>query len=232
MTPEEIGKRLEQAAERSFPAGGAEDRAAAARAEAAILRDLRPVPAMAPDWQHALILVLLFVAAAVDSAAFLGMAGLRALAGPERAIICAALLGAGWLGAVACARLMRPGAGRNLGPLSWAVACTLAAGVFAVLFRGYDTAHLVEEGIPCLKAGLLIAAPTGFAIALLLRRGYVLDWGAAGLAGGTVAGLAGLGMLELHCPNLKAIHVMVWHVAVVAISGGLGFVFGRLARGR
>jgi len=52
--------------------------------------------------------------------------------------------------------------------------------------------------------------------------------GAAGLAAGTVAGLAGLGMLELHCPNLKAVHVLVWHVAVVAVSGGLGFALGRM----
>jgi hypothetical protein len=38
-----------------------------------------------------------------------------------------------------------------------------------------------------------------------------------------------LAMLELHCPNLKAIHVMVWHLAVVIISTALGFTVGRVA---
>ena len=45
----------------------------------------------------------------------------------------------------------------------------------------------------------------------------------------TLSGLTGLGMLELHCPNLKAIHVMVWHVAVVVVSAGLGFAMGWIA---
>ena len=229
MTPEDIGRRLEDAAQLAFPEGGAGDRAAAQRAEAAILGDLRPVNPMAPDWLHALILVLWFVAAAVDSASFLGMEGLRALGNGQAALIFAALLSAGWLGAVACARLMRPATGRNLGPTAWVLACSLVAVVFAILFHGYDTAHFVQDGIPCLRAGLFIATPTGLVIGLLLRRGLVLNWGAAGLAAGTVAGLAGLGMLELHCPNLKAVHVLVWHVAVVAVSGGLGFALGRMS---
>jgi len=56
-----------------------------------------------------------------------------------------------------------------------------------------------------------------------------MQWSMAGLAAGTLSGLTGLTMLELHCPNLKAIHVMVWHVAVVIVSGILGFAIGRLA---
>jgi len=36
-------------------------------------------------------------------------------------------------------------------------------------------------------------------------------------------------MLELHCPNLKAIHVMVWHVAVVVVSGLVGWAIGWMA---
>jgi hypothetical protein len=64
------------------------------------------------------------------------------------------------------------------------------------------------------------------AVVWILRRGFVLDWSKAGIVAGTLAGLTGLGMLELHCPNLKAIHVMVWHVAVVIVSGAAGFAIG------
>jgi hypothetical protein len=49
------------------------------------------------------------------------------------------------------------------------------------------------------------------------------------MAAGALSGLTGLAMLELHCPNLKAIHVMVWHLAVVIVSTVLGFTIGRVA---
>ena len=51
---------------------------------------------------------------------------------------------------------------------------------------------------------------------------------AAGLAAGTLAGLAGLTMLEFHCANFNAMHVMVWHTAVVPVSGLVGAIVARL----
>ena len=45
---------------------------------------------------------------------------------------------------------------------------------------------------------------------------------AAGLSVGTLASLAGVAMLELHCANLEALHVMVWHVGVIPLSGAAG----------
>jgi hypothetical protein len=87
----------------------------------------------------------------------------------------------------------------------------------------------VPEGVPCLRAGLLVALPAAVLVTWLLRRGFVLNWSAAGLAGGVLSGLTGLGMLEIHCPNLKAIHIMVWHIGVVLVSAVIGFAFGRIA---
>jgi hypothetical protein len=229
MTPDEIGRILAQAAQRALPEDGDGDRAAA-RAEVAILKDLRPVTPLAPAWLYILILLLLFAAAASDSAAVLGMAGLRALSQTQFALIFAALFGAASLAAVACSRQMGPASGRNLAPLAWILAPLLLAPVFALLLNGYELLHFVHEGIPCLVAGLSVAIPTGLAISLLLRRGCVLDWSAAGLAAGVLGGLAGVAMLEMHCPNLKAIHVIVWHTAVVMVSGALGFLVGRFSR--
>jgi len=228
MTPDEIGRILAEAAHRALPEGGGDDRAAA-RAEAAILKDLHSVTPLAPSWLYILILVLLFAAAAVDSASVLGMAGLFALSPPQRALIFGALFGTASLAAVACSRQMRPASGRNLSPLAWLLATSLLALVFALLFGGYDLLHFVHDGIPCLVAGLSVAVPTGFAIGLLLRRGFVLNWSAAGLAAGVLGGLAGLAMLEMHCPNLKAIHVIVWHVAVLMVTCALGFLVGRVS---
>jgi len=46
----------------------------------------------------------------------------------------------------------------------------------------------------------------------------------AGLVAGTLAGLAGVGVLELHCANFEAAHLLVWHTAVVPVSGAAGAV--------
>jgi hypothetical protein len=230
MTPDEIGRILAQAAHRATPEG--DDNAAAERAAAAILGDLRPVRPLAPVWVFTLTLLVVFAAFAAASAAALGLAGVRALGPPQRTLIFSTLLATAWLAAAACARQMRPASGRNLSSLALAVASLVFPIVFALLFHDYGTVNFVKGGIPCLRAGLAVAIPTGLAIAWILRRGFVLDWTAAGLAAGALAGLAGLGMLELHCPNLNAIHVITWHVAVVVSSGALGFVAGKIASHR
>ncbi|HXK04781.1 MAG TPA: NrsF family protein, partial [Verrucomicrobiae bacterium] len=69
----------------------------------------------------------------------------------------------------------------------------------------------------------------GLAGWLVLRRGFAVNPMAAGLAAGTLASLAGVGMLELHCPNLEALHVLVWHTAVVPVSAFAGAVLARFA---
>jgi hypothetical protein len=41
-----------------------------------------------------------------------------------------------------------------------------------------------------------------------------------------LAGLAGLAVLELHCANFEALHVLVWHTLVVPVSAGFGALIG------
>jgi len=84
----------------------------------------------------------------------------------------------------------------------------------------------------CLTAGLLHAIPAALASRLILRRGFAVNAVAAGLVSGTLAGLAGVTMLELHCANLEALHVMLWHTAVIPVSGAAGALLGRLSRSR
>jgi hypothetical protein len=43
------------------------------------------------------------------------------------------------------------------------------------------------------------------------------------LACGTLAGLAGVIMLELHCAKLLAPHLVVWHTAVLLVSAATAF---------
>jgi hypothetical protein len=98
--------------------------------------------------------------------------------------------------------------------------------VFAFLFRDYQTDHFFSIGIVCLLTGLLHAIPAALLGWLLIRRGFAVNPVSAGLVAGMLGGLAGVGVLELHCPNFQAIHVLVWHTAVVALSATAGALAG------
>jgi hypothetical protein len=121
---------------------------------------------------------------------------------------------------------MCPAGGSRLGGTALLLALASFPAVTSAIFRGHSMIDFVPEGVPCLKAGLLVALPTAVLVTLLLRRGFVLDWRFAGFAGGVLSGLTGLGMLEVHCPNLKTIHIIVWHLGVLVVSAALGFAIG------
>lgn len=227
MTPDEIDKILADEANRAFPRGAGEH--SIQRAGDAILADLHPVRPLAAAWVFMLYFVAIFLVFATLSASVLGFHGIAALSAAQLALILSALLGSAWLAATACLREMIPAAGPRLGTIALALSVAGFPVLFAWLFHDYSSRDLVKEGIPCLVAGLCVAIPTEVAIAWILHRGFVLRWSSAGLAAGVLSGLAGLAMLELHCANLKAIHVIIWHVAVVLVSGLLGLGCGRIA---
>jgi len=196
------------------------------RARSAILNDLRPVRPLPSSWILTLLFAGTFAALAAGSGALLGPHGFYALNGLERAAIYPTLIALALVAAMACSRQMRPAGGARRGGVALLLVLACFPAVASALFRGYSTVDFVPGGIPCLRAGLLVALPTAILVTWILRRGFVLDWSAAGLAGGILSGLTGLGMLEVHCPNLEAIHILLWHLGVVAFSAALGCAVG------
>jgi hypothetical protein len=227
MKADEIDRMLKQAAERDLPPDAALH--TIERAQSALLNDLRPTPAMVPAGAFLLLYLLVFAVLAAAFAVALGLHGLPVLSVVQRALLFPALLLVAGMAAAGCARAMRPAGGVGLGGPALLLAATGLPVLFAMILENYSLLHFVAEGVPCLVAGMCVALPSGIVFAFLLRRGFVLDWSRAGLSAGTLAGLTGLAMLELHCPNLKAIHVIVWHVAVVVCGGALGFIAGWIA---
>lgn len=207
------------------------DSALLGRVTASIGASLQPVRPMAAPWMLASALLLICVAIAVAGAAAFGVHGIPNLSGAEMAAIFPILGVFIWLAALISVGEMAPGGKRWMDPALLLV--LVSAGflaVDAILFRDYGMDSFVAQGIPCLRAGLVVAAPTGVASWLVLRRGFAVNRTAAGLAAGTLAGLAGLTMLEIHCPNFRAIHVMVWHTAVIPISALIGALLARLIK--
>jgi len=219
MKNEDVDKVLESKA-RAAPEL---DAALAANIASSITTSLTPQRPLPPA--SALIAALLLSSAtvAVLGAARAGFYGvvLLGLWAPMVILVTCALLTL----AVAASLVSEfiPGSRRYLSPgvLDAAVVLVLLA-VFGALFRDLRTDHFFSAGLTCLTTGVLHALPAGLIAWLLVRRGYAVNPISAGLLMGLLGGLAGLTMLELHCTNFQASHVLVWHTAVVPASGAIG----------
>jgi hypothetical protein len=188
------------------------------------LRPVRPLPAA--RWLVASVL-LIFVAVSITGGAVLGFYGLHKLSPDAIAFIFSPLAVMVVVGATASVSSMIPGSKRPVHPaILMAAGCLLMDAMFALFFRDYRTDSFVPQGIACLKAGLIWATPAALGVWVVLRRGFAVDSRAAGAAIGSVAGFAGLTVLELHCPNFRMPHIVVWHVAVVPVAALAGYLVG------
>ena len=184
------------------------------------LRAVRPLP---PRWLLTCGLVLVCAAVSFAGAARAGFFGFEKMDLLERSLVFSVLLIFAWFAGSGFVREMIPGSRRRVSPGALlGFGCAALLGVFAYLFRDYQIDHFVSIGIVCLLTGLLHAIPAAFLSWLLLRRGFAVNSISAGLVAGTLGGLAGVGVLELHCPNFEAAHILVWHTAVIPLSGALG----------
>ena len=193
------------------------------RVSDSIKTSLRPVRPLPSTWVLAGGLVLVCGAVALAGAARAGFYGIEKMDILERAPIFSALIGFAFVVGIGFIHEMIPGSRRRVAPGALlAIVCALLVSEFALLFRDYQTSNFFSEGIACLLTGLLFAVPTALLAWLLLRRGFAVNPVSAGSVAGTLAGLAGLGMLELHCQNFQAAHVLVWHIAVIPLSAAVG----------
>jgi hypothetical protein len=203
------------------------------RVSASINTSLTPVRPLPPSWVLTGGIFSLALMLATLVAAAIGFWGIQKLSGLDIAAIFSVLTLLAWLASSMSVRQMIPGSARWMNPIT--LLAVVLAGWLAIdvlLFRDYQLGAFVPEGIVCLRAGLMVAAPTGAAAWLLLRRGFAVNPASAGLAAGTFAGLAGVIMLELHCPNLSAPHIMVWHTAVIPVSAFAGALLARIGARR
>jgi len=207
------------------------DPAVAQRVSDLVLPKLEPVRPLPSAGVLAMAMQAVFVSVAIAGATVMGFNGLHVLNGAQGSLIFWVMGSLGRFAAGSAAAEMVPGSKRPVTPMLLLTSCIAGfIAVFALLFHDYRMDRFWFEGVRCLIVGLGFAAVAAFLLWLIVRRGMVVRTDAAGMAIGTLAGLSGLGMLESHCPILKSMHLMVWHVGVVLLSGLAGYWWGRWLR--
>jgi hypothetical protein len=192
---------------------------------------LRPVRPLPPTWVITAGLVLICAAVSLAGAARAGFFGFEKMDLLERLLVFPALVLLACIAGIEFVHAMIPGSLRRISPgalLGFGCAALLA--VFGLLFRDYQTDSFFSIGIVCLLTGFLHAIPAALLGWLLIRRGFAVNSVSAGLVAGVLGGLAGVGVLELHCPNFQAAHILVWHTAVVPLSAVAGAFVGWMLR--
>jgi hypothetical protein len=188
---------------------------------------LRPVRPLAPSWLLTAAAIVACAGIAVGSAAQAGFFGIEKMDGWMRVLIFSTMSLFVFVAGSEFVRTMIPGSLRRVSAGTLLTIGTAAlVGVFGLSFRNYQITNFVSAGIACLITGLEHALPAAILCALVVWRGFAVKPASAGLIAGTLAGLAGLGVLELHCANFEAAHVIVWHTAVVPLSAGGGALCG------
>jgi hypothetical protein len=222
MTDREIDDLLKSAPQQTDPA-------LLANIEQSIRETLAPERPLPPSWILTAGLVALCEIIAAIGAGLLGFKGIVRLSFEQIGLIFSVLALFTILASSLAVAEMIPGSRRIANPRVFLAASVLAIlASFALLFHDYGMSRFVPQGVACLVIGLLVALPAGLAIWLVLRRGFAVNAASAGLAAGTLAGLAGVITLELHCPIFHAMHVMVWHTAVIPVSAAGGALLGHL----
>jgi hypothetical protein len=194
--------------------------------EAAVMADLKPVRPLASDGAYIAVLVGIFIGVCAIGCYVAGQHGWRALSGLQRlAVFVPLALTTGSL-AFSVVRQMRPAAKYAR---SSAVATTalfvLLLGIMTLVFRAAQESSLLSLGWVCFRTGMAFAIPAALIFAFVLSRGAALSPVLTGATAGGLAGLVGLAVLEIHCPNLNLYHILVGHVSVTLVCVAAGVIF-------
>lgn len=203
--------------------------------KAKLRANLKPVKPLPPAGLFVAAFLLMAAVAVAIGAADLGTAGWQALGILKKIVVFAALAAGAWLVAFSLARQLAPGSAmpaptRVLLP---AILITVTA-IFATLFDYHPEKTFVATGLVCLSIGLGCAVPVAALAWLALRKGMILNPPAAGALTGALAGLSGLTLLEIFCPNPNKYHILVWHLGAAiacAIAGtAIGLIWERIGK--
>jgi hypothetical protein len=186
----------------------------------------KPVRVLRSTTGNVVILLLLMAVVALLGAYASGTFGLHV-----RSVACSTgelgvLTVLSVIAALLAVRAMRPGSGPLYSVVLGVAVVASYEILVALMFHDYSTQSFVRLGLRCFLLGMRWSAVAFVFTWLVVRQGAVVHPVRAGTLSGLISGLAGLALLEMHCPLLTLPHIGVWHVAVVPVSAALGAALG------
>jgi hypothetical protein len=197
--------------------------------------NLRPVRPLAPARYFAGAFIGIFVSVVALTVYRLGAFAIAVMTPLQTAAILSTLAISTGLLVYSLVNQMAPGSRHRFSPALLAAGITISvAMVMAVLFQVQQEDNFWGNAWVCIRAGTLVGALAAVPFWLVLRRGAVLSLPMTGAAAGLLSGLAGTSMLEMHCPNLNAWHILLSHLGVAILCALAGLAIGLTAemRGR
>jgi hypothetical protein len=197
------------------------------RIKIAIVEHLKPVRPLPPSRVLLLAVASVFLCVMTVGALRLGTNGWATLNIDQRIAVFSSLAVSAILLADSMVRQMVPGSRHTFPPAMLSVGILLVLTlVIATTFRPHEEVAFVAGGLGCIRNGLIYSAPASLLFWMLLRLGAVLFPKLIGFAVGGLAGLIGLSVLEVNCPNLNIFHILVWHWGVLLMSSLAGALVG------
>jgi hypothetical protein len=195
--------------------------------ERGIVADLHPVRPLATARYLFAIFAGIFVSVVALGAYRMGAFAIAVMSPVQASAILGALAASAGLLAYSLIQQMVPGSRHHIPPrwLTAGILISLTVAI-AVLFQFQHDRDFWKHGWACLRAGTPIGIIAALPIWLVLRRGAILSPGMTGAASGLFAGLVGTSVLEIHCPNLDAWHILVAHLGVSVLCALAGLVVG------
>jgi hypothetical protein len=194
------------------------------RIESAVTADLKPVRPLAPDGVYLAGFAAIFIAVCMVGCYLAGQNGWHALGSVQKLGVFAPLAASIALLIFSIVRQMTPAAkhARSSALVSAGLFILLVL-IMTAIFQPAHESAFVRSGLACFRAGMTFAIPAAFLFALLLLRGAALSPALTGATAGGLAGLVGLGVLEIRCPNLNVYHIVAWHASVTLVCVVAGF---------
>jgi hypothetical protein len=188
-------------------------------------RNLTPVRPLRPAGYYAAGFALIFLAPIAAAIGILRASGIAGMAPSMIVIVFGALAVCGGLLAISLAAEMAPASRRLVPPvpLAGGILLVLAAILWA-LFPYQPETRFWLQAAKCLLLGIGFAAPTSALAWTLLRRGALLSPAVSGAAAGLLGGLAGIAILEIHCPDWNFAHILVAHWGTALACAAAGFL--------
>jgi hypothetical protein len=195
-----------------------------------IATDLRPVRPMAPTGYFFGGFVGIFVAVVAFFVYRMGPLAIAVMTPLQTIAIVTALAVSTGLLANSLVHQMVPGSRHRISPrLLPAGIGILLTFVIAVLFQFQHEQTFWGHAWPCIRAGTPIGVLATVPFWMILRRGAILSPSMTGATTGLLAGLVGTSVLEIHCPNLDAWHILISHLGVAMLCALAGLIIGLAA---